>query len=543
METAARAQESHHGPEHRGGGTDAERALRALSARLTALGELDDVLQEVVDQSCRLLSADGAVLSLKLDGSEILQPKVMAGAPDAETRAWLRSMRLEPGSGTNALAAEGGAPVWTRDFRVDPRLPHGPGYGTTATRLNAIAIAAVPMHGPDRMVIGTLSISHGHPHDFRAEDLELLQALADQGAIAVLNAQLFERLRASEARYRFVVEHGPDLLFSTDADGRFTFVGESSARFTGYDAETLTGEPFLTIAHPTSADEVTETWRRVADDPTRDARIRFVQVRRDGQPVAVEAAIRGSVVDGRFAGVHGSLRDLSEIDRLEQDRRLHQAELAVAAERAHLARELHDSVTQALYGMTMTAKAVDLLLERGDIARARDRLDELGALQRDALAEMRALVYALRPASLERDGLGEALRRYADAMASRSGLRVELSTDLPSRLPAEEEDALYRIVQEALHNVVKHAHASHVWITVVAAQQGTVVTVDDDGIGFEPSSVPGGHLGVTGMRARAGLIGGTFEIGRRDRGGTRVRVRVRAPDGDRSQVADAAVAP
>jgi signal transduction histidine kinase len=91
--------------------------------------------------------------------------------------------------------------------------------------------------------------------------------------------------------------------------------------------------------------------------------------------------------------------------------------------------------------------------------------------------------------------------------------------------------------------VVKHAHASHVWITVVAAQQGTVVTVDDDGIGFEPSSVPGGHLGVTGMRARAGLIGGTFEIGRRDRGGTRVRVRVRAPDGDRSQVADAAVAP
>src|SRR6185369_14786037 len=166
-------------------------------------------------------------------------------------------------------------------------------------------------------------------------------------------------------------------------------------------------------------------------------------------------------LDGNFAGIQGATRDVSDQIRLENELRRHAGELAAGEERAHLARELHDSVTQALFSMTLVSRSVEMLLEK-DPAGARDQLAQLRELQREALAEMRALIFELRPGNLEQDGLSRALRTHTAALQGRIGLPVVVESALDERLPLAVEEVLYRIAQEALHNVVKHAGARQV---------------------------------------------------------------------------------
>jgi signal transduction histidine kinase len=143
---------------------------------------------------------------------------------------------------------------------------------------------------------------------------------------------------------------------------------------------------------------------------------------------------------------------------------------------------------------------------------------------------MRTLIFELRPRSLETDGLAQALRNHAAAITSRTGLEVAIDVSLDERLDADTEQALYRIGQEALHNVVKHANATSAQVTL--ARVGTVaqLVVDDDGAGFDPGGVSRGTLGLIGMRQRAEQVGGTAQFKSRPGGGTRVEVSVPIDD-------------
>ena len=229
----------------------------------------------------------------------------------------------------------------------------------------------------------------------------------------------------------------------------------------------------------------------------------------DGHDVLVEINGTGMTADGRFIGAHGAARDVSERDRLERDLRRQAGELAAGEERAHLARELHDSVTQALFSMTLVSRSIEMLLDR-DPAAARAQLGQLRDLQREALAEMRALIFELRPGNLEQDGLTRALRTHTAALQGRIGLPVVVESTVEERLPVQIEEVLYRIAQEALHNVVKHANARQVRVEVGRIAKGVRLRITDDGKGFDPDRVPDGHLGLAGMRARAAKIGARF---------------------------------
>ena len=218
-------------------------------------------------------------------------------------------------------------------------------------------------------------------------------------------------------------------------------------------------------------------------------------------------------------------------------------EIAASDERAHLARELHDSVTQALFSMTLLTRSVELLLTK-DPAAAVSRLATLRDLQRDALAEMRALIFELRPGGLEQDGLVLALRRHTAAVQGRIGLPVVLEAELDGRLPADVEDALYRIAQEALHNVVKHAGAKTVRLAVARVDDSVRLAVIDDGAGFDARSIPPGHLGLAGMRARAEKIGGHLSVDSQPGRGTTIEAIVPASErpADEGEAGDAGAA-
>ena len=340
--------------------------------------------------------------------------------------------------------------------------------------------------------------------------------------------RLERELSQSEERFRYLVQNSPDIVFSTDAEGRFTFLSEAIERVTGHKADDMIGRHFSALIDQTSGPVAGNRWAELVADPTREQQASLILNGPDGRRVPVDVRAIGVIdEDGGFAGIQGATRDVSDQVRLENELRRQAGELAAGEERAHLARELHDSVTQALFSMTLVSRSIEMLLDRDSDA-AREQLGQLRELQREALAEMRALIFELRPGNLEQEGLVRALKTHASALQGRLGLPIVVESDLPARLPLPAEEVLYRIAQEALHNVVKHASAQQVRVEVHRDAGGVRLRVEDDGKGFDPAAVPDGHLGLAGMRARAERIAGAFACTSRIGEGTTVEVTLGA---------------
>ena len=214
---------------------------------------------------------------------------------------------------------------------------------------------------------------------------------------------------------------------------------------------------------------------------------------------------------------------------IENARLYEQAQtLAALVERQRLARELHDSVSQALYGIALGARTARALLDR-DPDRVAEPLDYVLQLAEAGLTEMRALIFELRPESLETEGLVGALVKQAEAVRARHRVAVETSLCDEPDVPLALKEALYRIAQEALHNAVKHARAARVELRLACDAGGIGLEVADDGVGFDPSGAFPGHLGLRSMRERVAALGGTLEIDSAPGRGTRVRARIPSP--------------
>jgi PAS domain S-box-containing protein len=504
-----------------------ERALREIAARMASIADQDVVLQRVVDESMRLLAADGAHLCLLHESGAYLTPVVAAGSTDDVTRTWLNTQRFPIGSGMNGLAAQLGHSVKTVDYATEPRIPHEPGDTDSAERLRIRGMAVAPLRTAGGRVIGTLAITHESPRETTDDDLAVLQALADHAAIAVTNARLYAELRQSEERYRYILRHSPDVAWSIDESGHFTFISDAVEQVVGWRADELLGHHFSVMVHQSSEGQVNQAWAAISQPPFRAQALEFNLPHRDGSAVPADMRAAAIVVDGEFRGAHGRVRDLREQVRMQGDLQRQAADLAASEERAHLARELHDSVTQALFSMTLTTRTIELLLDR-DLDQARARLGELRELERDALAEMRGLIFELRPANIEADGLTKAVRTHAAAVEGRTGLPIAVDCGIIDRLPIEIESGLYRITQEAIHNVVKHASANQVRISLEQENGEVHLRVEDDGVGFDPRSSSPGTLGLAGMRHRAERLGGTFTVESEPGHGSRVEVVVPA---------------
>jgi signal transduction histidine kinase len=196
---------------------------------------------------------------------------------------------------------------------------------------------------------------------------------------------------------------------------------------------------------------------------------------------------------------------------------------AALEERNRLARGLHDAVTQTLFSASMIASVLPDIWDQDPVAGHR-RLEQLTHLTRGALAEMRTMLLELRPEGLVEGHIGDLLRHLVDAAAGRSNLQAELSVSGTCELPVDVKIALYRIVQEALHNVTRHAEASHVLVSLHCAPDLVQLQVMDDGRGFTPETVTSDHMGLQNMRERVRDIGGDYELDTSAGEGTRITV-------------------
>src|SRR5919197_445905 len=200
-------------------------------------------------------------------------------------------------------------------------------------------------------------------------------------------------------------------------------------------------------------------------------------------------------------------------------------ELSIVSERNRLARELHDSVSQKLFSLVLTAEAAVTLLDR-DPDQARTQVGRLQELARQALDELRSLIFELRPPDLERDGLCGALRKHVDVLRRLQPVEVELDGDRePTRDPQRDRE-LFRIAQEALQNALRHAEASRIVVRLRGDDGRLLLDVEDDGVGFDPEApeLRSRRLGLTSMEERAQRLGARLEIRSAEGAGTTVHL-------------------
>jgi len=252
-------------------------------------------------------------------------------------------------------------------------------------------------------------------------------------------------------------------------------------------------------------------------------------------PLVIDSEVNGTLQMGNKPG--GFTQDDMRILSLFADQAAmavansqlheHAKQQAVLEERQRLARELHDSVTQVLYSIILYADATRLALAAGKNGEATQNVHELRNMAHQAMADMRMLLFQLHPPALEDEGLVAALQMRLEAIESRAGLQVELRVEGENNLPIFLEEVLYKIAHEALNNIVKHAKAEHVTIHFLFSDRHCRMTIEDDGVGFDPVTAQGeGGLGLRGIAERVQQIGGHLLVESSPKQGAKLQVAV-----------------
>ncbi len=336
-----------------------------------------------------------------------------------------------------------------------------------------------------------------------------------------------DRLRGSEAFFRALQEESPDLAVVIAANGRYTFVSSACAKMLGYTAEEVMALPPLDLVHPDDRARLARTMVRVKARIGGVDRQRYRVRHRDGSWRFLDSVARNDLENPQVAGIVVNSRDVTEevllAARLEQVRE---------EEKGRIARDLHDQLGQMLTGLKLDVLWLEEQLEAmaptPAVNALVERAVEASALADQTVTEVQRIATALRPAALDGLGLGAALRQEGRRFESRAGVtcRVEVGEAVPELTPST-ATALYRIAQEALTNVARHAQASQVIVELEAAPGEVTLAVEDDGIGLDLARTGSERaLGLASMRERAALAGGELVLVARPGGGTRVMARL-----------------
>ena len=525
----------------------------ALSSELS----LDALLQRLVETAAELTGARYAALGVVDKAGQGLERFLTAGI-DPETHAAIGE--LPRGRGLLGVLIREARALRLHDIADDPRSVGFPRHHPPMRTFLGVPIL---LRG---VAYGNLYLTEREGgEDFTAEDEELTQLLAAQAAVAIENARLYESstrwLRQLESlneigtalaseielepllalvarRLRDLVDarmvlialpQGDELtVAAAEGEGSYGVVG-MSLEFGGSKAgrvlERRRSERVDSVLEDPEVDQ--QAARRLGVNSAL-----YVPLVARGRAIGVliahdRAGAQRAFTDDdlrlaeSLAGRAAVAVDLSE--RVGRDA-LQRVVEAQELERKRLARELHDETGQALTSILLGLKPLE---QSAATEEARAAVASVRELVVSTLQDVRRLAVELRPSALDDFGLGTAVERLASTFREQTGLQVDFESRLgEERLPPEVETALYRIVQEALANVVKHAGASRVSILLVDKSTAVTAVVEDDGLGFDPGATRDDVLGLVGMRERVGLVGGRLRIESAEGAGTTIAAEV-----------------
>ncbi len=523
---------------------DRLRALVDAGVAITSELSLDALLQRLVEKAAELTGARYAALGVIDRSGSGLERFVTTGI-DAETHAAIGE--LPRGRGILGALIRDATPLRLHDLGEDPRSV---GFPANHPPMRSFLGVPIVLRG---VAYGNFYLTEkAGGEDFTEEDEEIVTLLASQAAVAIENARLYEASTGWSRQLESLNEVGNALATETDLDRLLDLIarrlrelidarvvavilpaGTNELRFAavaGEESEELVGETMLRLG--SKSGRVLERGHServdsVLDDPDVNPEVArllgahtglWVPLVARGEAIGVMEAHDKLGEDARFTdndlrlaetfAIRAAVAvDLSERIARDALRRVVEAQ---ELERKRLSRELHDETGQALTSILLGLRALDESLESEAARTATAGLRELVVA---TLQDVRRLAVELRPSVLDDFGLVAALEHLTTSFGEQTGIQVDFGAALgEERLPGEVETALYRIVQESLTNVVKHARARRVSIALTRMQHSVKAVVEDDGQGFDPEGTRADGFGLVGMRERLALLGGRLQV-------------------------------
>ena len=534
--------------------TERFQLLSQVSQQISSILEVNLLLEEIARLIQKTFGYYHVGIGL-IEGDEVIY-KVGAGVLWGQNGFEFKPARLKVGrEGITGHVAGTGKPYLVSDIQLDPYYVQMEGSLTRSELTVPIMIK--------NKVSGVLDVQSENLDNFDETDLVFMMSLANQAGVAIENARLFSAQERRAEQFRLINEigrHIGSVLELSDLLERIVQAIQNAFQFDLVEIGLVEGGD---LVFKTRASRVIEhnfkpfrlkigqegitgwvaahSMPLVIPDVSQDERYLRFSHHETRSELAVPIITKG-VVTGVLNLQSSQVNAFDESDvelmqtvatqagvAIENAHLYEQArQVAVLEERQRLARELHDSVTQSLFGISLYSEAAQETLLKGNQSETDEHLREIHTSAHEALAEMRLLIYELRPPVLEKEGLAAALEARLASVEGRSGLMTKFSYQFSERLPVWMEQGLYRIAHDALNNALKHANAKNIQIILDQTDKIIWMEIQDDGVGFDPKKAcQPGCMGLSTMQERVSSMNGKLIIDSKPGHGARIRVEIR----------------
>ena len=502
-------------------------AAAALAHGLSGARSPREAAQMIAKQADELFGWDSYSLDLYDRAKDAIQPTLYIDTIGGERREVTPVAIDQPPTPRTRRVIEREAELIVRDAPT----PSGTAAPFGNTKLPRAIIMTVPIRYAGNM-IGVLSVQSYNTESYTEASLDDLQSLANLCGEALNRIRTEQSLYESEERFRLFAENIDAVIWMVDLGVKnLLYVNPAYEKVWGQSIESLYDDAlsFLDAIHPDDRQRAALMIEQQMKGDYKAFEYRIV--RPDGSVRWIrDRAFPIRNADGQAYRVAGVAEDITGRKRAETELRNYSRRLIEAqeSERKHIARELHDEIGQVLTAVRINLQSLGQLGQTNSIE---NQITEDIRVIDEALKRVRDLSFELRPSLLDDLGLAAATRWYVDRYTKRAGMTAEVQIDSETsqaRLPREVETACFRILQEALTNVARHAQAEHVWITLRSLDSLLLLSVKDDGIGMEASGLQDGDnrsntFGLRGMEERALAVAGSLEILSPVSGGTEIR--------------------
>ena len=490
----------------------AAKALQSISTRLISESTLDSLYAQILGAAMELMASDAA--SVQILSADRTSLRLLAWRnfhPDSA--AFWQGVSVGAGS-TCSKALRDNARVVVPDIEACEFMD-GTQDQRECRRSGIRAVQSTPLQSRSGRPLGMLSTHWRTPHNPVDEDFRLFDVLARQASDLIERSLAGEEaLRQSEERFRLIANTAPVMIWMSGAEKEVTYLNQVCVDYTGRPLETTLGQRQLDLLHPDDTERCRDVYGKAFEqrEPFQmEHRLR----RHDGEYRWVVTAGVPRYNGESFVGYIGTAVDITERKQAEEALSAVSQKLIEAHEEecARIARELHDDINQrmALVSVRLGYLKQSPPASAADLEQAIDGVSQEIA---DLAADIQALSHGLHPARLELLGLEAAAAGFCEELSTRHGVTIDVHTEhIPKALPREISLCLYRVMQEALQNVVKHSVSRHAHVSLNGQLNAINLTVKDSGVGFDPQeAMRGPGLGLTSMKERLRIIGGQLSI-------------------------------